>query len=199
MIGAKAWLWSCWHCIVSLRQWSTVAFWSVLPMVLEERMGAAERAGSVINNLELIKMSDKSMESLLPFSSRSRLSFLIGATRYDMINNFEITLVVPLHRRPFRESEADSHLRSHKWLIIPTVLPPPPFSGHFLLLRGGATVETFAFHLHRFRFFESFELGALLAYSNKFWKQIFFGYSIRIHRKNDPNQKTSWKWRYNNY
>lgn len=63
-----------------------------------------ERAGSVINNLELIKVSDKSMESLLPFSSRSRLS-LSSSARYDMINNSEITpprsslcIVVPFAR-----------------------------------------------------------------------------------------------------
>lgn len=54
------------------------------------------RAGSVINNLELIKVSDKSMESVVrcsfslsPIDSLSLSSSLRRG--YDMINNFEIT------------------------------------------------------------------------------------------------------------
>ena len=65
---------------------------------------AARRAQSVINNLELIKVSDKSMETVVRGSfspSPGRLSFFIGATRYDMINNFEITRAPSLRPCPF--------------------------------------------------------------------------------------------------
>lgn len=74
--------------------------------------GGRGRAEAIINNWELIKVPDKSMEScpvLSPSLSHTLRSFdcLLRATRsrYDMINNFKITRrVVPaeslLHRRP---------------------------------------------------------------------------------------------------
>lgn len=85
-----------------------------------ERRRSGARA--VINNLELIKVSDKSMEPVARGSfslppRRPALFLRRRETRYDMINNFEITppsLLSPCAVVPSRGTDLRPHLRPHK-------------------------------------------------------------------------------------